>query len=118
MLHTLPDDAWDVIQKVHVRAPFRLIRAAAPYMRIKVYVFSSPLCSVAMLITSQGNKENRSVINVSSVSGLHGNIGQANYAAAKAAVIGLTKTIAKEWGAFGVRANTIAFGLVHTRSAL
>lgn len=42
-------------------------------------------------------------------------MGQTNYAAAKAAVIGLTKTIAKEWGPFGVRANTIAFGLVHTR---
>lgn len=36
MLHTTPDDAWDIIQRVHVRAPFRLIRAAAPYMRIKV----------------------------------------------------------------------------------
>jgi 3-oxoacyl-[acyl-carrier protein] reductase len=66
-------------------------------------------------MANQGNKENRSIINVSSVSGLHGNVGQANYAAAKAAVIGLTKTIAKEWGPFGVRANTIAFGLVHTR---
>lgn len=60
-------------------------------------------------------RENRSIINVSSTSGLHGNVGQANYAAGKAAVIGLTKTIAKEWGPFGVRANTIAFGLIHTR---
>jgi 3-oxoacyl-[acyl-carrier protein] reductase len=60
-------------------------------------------------------RENRSIINVSSVSGLHGNVGQANYAAAKAAVLGLTKTIAKEWGPFGVRANTVAFGLIHTR---
>ncbi|TFK84871.1 short-chain dehydrogenase/reductase SDR [Polyporus arcularius HHB13444] len=97
MLHTTPDDAWDIIMRVHVRAPFRLIRAAAPHMRIK------------------GNTENRSVINVSSTSGLHGNVGQANYAAAKAAVIGLTKTLCKEWGAFGVRANTVAFGLVQTR---
>lgn len=62
--------------------------------------------------------ENRSVINVSSTSGLHGNVGQANYAAAKAAVIGLTKTICKEWGPFGVRANTVAFGLIHTRYVL
>jgi 3-oxoacyl-[acyl-carrier protein] reductase len=69
-----------------------------------------------MPTNTQGNKENRSIVNVSSTSGLHGNVGQANYAAAKAAVIGLTKTIAKEWGPFGVRANTIAFGLVHTRS--
>ncbi|OBZ79491.1 3-oxoacyl-[acyl-carrier-protein] reductase FabG [Grifola frondosa] len=97
MLHTTPDDAFDIILRVHVRAPFRLIRAAAPYMRIK------------------GNTENRSVINVSSTSGLHGNVGQANYAAAKAAVIGLTKTVCKEWGLFGVRANTVAFGFVQTR---
>ena len=98
MLHTMPDDVYDVIMKVHVRAPFRLIHAAAPYFRIKS---SSP--------------ENRTIINVSSTTGLHGNVGQANYAAAKAAVVGLTKTICKEWGVFGVRANTIAFGMVHTR---
>jgi len=98
MLHTLPDDAWDVIMKIHVRAPFRLIRAAAPYMRKK-----------------GETGVNRSIVNVSSTSGLHGNVGQANYAAAKAAVVGLSKTIAKEWGPFGVRANTIAFGYIMTR---
>ena len=65
---------------------------------------------------AQGNTENRSIINVSSTTGLHGNVGQANYAAAKSAVIGLTKTICKEWGPFGVRANTVAFGYVMTRS--
>ncbi|EPS99658.1 hypothetical protein FOMPIDRAFT_1024125 [Fomitopsis schrenkii] len=97
MLHTTPDDAFDIIIKVHVRAPFRLVRAAAPYLRIK------------------GNTENRSVINVSSVSGLHGSVGQINYAAAKSGVIGMTKTICKEWGSFGVRANTVAFGYVQTR---
>ncbi|KAF8972540.1 hypothetical protein BDZ97DRAFT_1901118 [Flammula alnicola] len=84
MLHTTPDETFDIIMKIHVRAPFRLIRQAAPYF-------------------------------LSSTSGLHGNVGQANYAAAKAAVLGLTKTIAKEWGPFGVRANTVAFGLIHTR---
>lgn len=63
MIHTMTDDAWDIIQKIHVRAPFRLIRAVAPYMRIK------------------GNTENRAIVNVSSTSGLHGNVGQANYAA-------------------------------------
>lgn len=98
MLHTMPDDSWDIIMKIHVRAPFRLIRQAAPYFRLKPEA-----------------RENRSIINISSVSGLHGNVGQANYAAAKAAVVGLTKTIAKEWGPFGVRANTVAFGLIHTR---
>ncbi|KAH9920318.1 uncharacterized protein B0H18DRAFT_1024814 [Fomitopsis serialis] len=84
MLHTTPDDAFDIIIKVHVRAPFRLVRAAAPYMRIKV---------------------KSSIINVSSVSGLHGSVGQINYAAAKSG----------EWGLFGVRANTVAFGFVQTR---
>ncbi|KAL4065675.1 hypothetical protein V8B97DRAFT_1875114 [Scleroderma yunnanense] len=98
MLHTMPDEAFDIIMKIHVRAPFRLVRAAAPYFRVK----SDP-------------PVNRSVVNVSSVSGLHGNIGQVNYAAAKSAVIGFTKTIAKEWGPFGVRANTVAYGFVHTR---
>ncbi|EIN03672.1 short-chain dehydrogenase/reductase SDR [Punctularia strigosozonata HHB-11173 SS5] len=101
MLHTMPDEAYDIIMKIHVRAPFRLIRAAAPYLRIKATEGATP--------------ENRSIVNVSSTSGLHGNVGQANYAAAKAAVIGLTKTVAKEWGPFGVRANTIAFGRVDTR---
>ncbi|KAF9527120.1 hypothetical protein CPB83DRAFT_856780 [Crepidotus variabilis] len=98
MLHTTPDETFDIILKIHVRAPFRLIRQAAPYFRLK-----------------PDQRENRSIINVSSTSGLHGNVGQANYASAKAAVIGLTKTIAKEWGPFGVRANTVAFGLIHTR---
>ncbi|KAG2072974.1 NAD(P)-binding protein, partial [Suillus decipiens] len=98
MIHTMPDETYDIIMKIHVRAPFRLIRAAAPYFRVK-----------------DDTPENRSIINVSSTSGLHGNVGQANYAAAKSAVVGLTKTIAKEWGPFGVRANTIAYGLVHTR---
>ena len=125
MLHTTPDDAFDVIIRVHVRAPFRLIRAAAPHMRIKVRPVSiippaSVTCEVwraelTASVCAQGNTENRSIINVSSTSGLHGNVGQANYAAAKSAVIGLTKTVCKEWGPFGVRANTVAFGFVQTR---
>ncbi|KAJ7019493.1 hypothetical protein C8F04DRAFT_1231875 [Mycena alexandri] len=98
MLHTTPDDTFDIIIKIHIRAPFRLIRQAAPYFRVK-----------------PDARENRSIVNVSSTSGLHGNVGQANYAAGKAGIIGLTKTIAKEWGTFGVRANTVAFGLIHTR---
>ncbi len=117
MLHTTPDEAFDVILKIHVRAPFRLVRQAAPYFRVKVSrtpILYFPTSN----FQSQGSTENRSVINVSSTTGLHGNVGQANYAAAKSAVIGLTKTIAKEWGPFGVRANTIAFGLVHTRCVL
>jgi len=98
MLHTMSDEVYDIITKVHVRAPFRLVRAAAPYFRVK-----------------GDARENRTITMVSSTTGLHGNVGQANYAAANAAVIGLAKTIAKEWGPFGVRANTVAYGMVHTR---
>jgi len=99
MIHTTADDAWDAIMRIHVRAPFRLVREAAPHLRIK----------------DPKARENRCVINVSSLAGLHGNVGQANYSSAKAAVIGLTKTIAREWGSFGVRANAVAFGYVKTR---
>lgn len=82
---------------VHGTAPFRLIRAAAPYFRVD-------------------DGQSRCIVNVSSTSGTHGNAGQANYSMGKAGVVGLTKTIAKEWGpAFGVRANTIAFGHISTR---
>ncbi|KAJ1310776.1 hypothetical protein OPQ81_009297 [Rhizoctonia solani] len=101
MIHTMNDESFDLIMKIHVRAPFRLVRAAAPHMRLKG--------DAAKAIP------NRSIVNVSSVSGLHGNVGQINYAAGKSAVIGMTKTIAKEWGAFGVRANTVAFGYIQTR---
>ncbi|CCX14912.1 hypothetical protein FPQ18DRAFT_63743 [Pyronema domesticum] len=97
VLHKTTDKQWDTILNLHCRAPFQLVRALAPYFRLK-------------------DGAPRSIINVSSTSGLHGNAGQANYATAKMGIIGLTKTIAKEWGpAFGVRANTVAFGSVLTR---
>ncbi|KAG9519004.1 NAD(P)-binding protein, partial [Aureobasidium melanogenum] len=97
VIHKTTDKQWDTIMSLHVGAPFKLIRNAAPYFRVK-------------------DNAPRNIINISSTSGLHGNAGQANYAAAKAAVTGLTKTIAKEWGpAFGVRCNTVAFGYIATR---
>ncbi|KAJ5924792.1 hypothetical protein N7466_008979 [Penicillium verhagenii] len=97
VIHKITDKQWDTMLAVHNTAPFRLVREAAPYFRVK-------------------DKEPRVVINISSTSGIHGNAGQANYAVAKAGVVGLTRTIAKEWGpAFGVRSNTIAFGFVTTR---
>ncbi|KAK5044859.1 hypothetical protein LTR84_010397 [Exophiala bonariae] len=97
VIHKITDKQWDTIIAVHCTAPFRLIRQAAPYFRVK-------------------DGEKRNIINISSTSGTHGNAGQANYSLAKAGVVGLTKTIAKEWGPqFGVRANTIAFGHIDTR---
>ncbi|KAM0786183.1 hypothetical protein ACM66B_006990 [Microbotryomycetes sp. NB124-2] len=100
MLHTMTDEHFDLMYKVHNLAPFRIVREAAPYLRSK-----DP-----KVIAS-----NRSIVTVSSTSGLHGNVGQANYANAKAGVVGLAKTIAKEWGPFGVRCNTVAFGWITTR---
>jgi len=105
MSHKMTDEQWDAVLTVHVTAPFRLIRAAAPYMREPAKAEKK----------AGGPMEPRCIINVSSTSGLHGNIGQANYATAKMGVIGLTKTIAKEWGAFGIRCNTVAFGFTDTR---
>lgn len=97
VIHKMTDKQWENIIALHNTAPFKLVRAAAPYFRVK-------------------DGEPRNIINISSTSGLHGNAGQANYALAKAGVVGLSKTIAKEWGpAFGVRANTIAFGFILTR---
>lgn len=79
VIHKITDKQWDTILAVHNTAPFRLIRQAAPYFRVK-------------------DGEKRVIINISSTSGTHGNAGQANYSLAKAGVLGLTKTIAKEWG--------------------
>ena len=105
MSHKMPDEQWEAILAIHITAPFRLIRAAAQYMRDPAKAEKD----------TGGPMEPRCIINISSTSGLHGNIGQANYAAAKMGVVGLTKTIAKEWGAFGIRCNTVAFGFTDTR---
>ena len=105
MLHKMSDEQWQRVMDVHTTAPFRLIRAAAPYMRDEAKAE----------LAAGGPVEPRCVINVSSTSGLHGNIGQVNYATGKMGIVGLTKTVAKEWGAFGIRVNAVAFGLVDTR---
>jgi 3-oxoacyl-[acyl-carrier protein] reductase len=105
MLHKMNDEQWQAIIDVHVTAPFRMIRAAAPYMRD----------AAKQELAEGGIKEPRCIINVSSTSGLHGNIGQINYATGKMGIVGLTKTVAKEWGAFGIRCNTVAFGYIDTR---
>jgi len=97
VIHKMTDKQWDNIIALHCTAPFNLVRAAAPYFRVK-------------------DGASRCIVNISSTSGVHGNAGQLNYSLAKAGVTGFTKTIAKEWGPqFGVRANTIAFGHILTR---
>jgi len=66
-------------------------------------------------IQASGSASPRSILNISSVSGVHGNVGQANYSTAKMGLVGLTKTVAKEWGPFNIRCNCIAFGYMDTR---
>lgn len=78
----------ETIIELHNTSPFKLVREAAPYFMVK-------------------DGESRSVVNISSTSGIYGNAGQASYALAKAGLVGLTKTIAQEWGPeYGVRANS------------
>ena len=105
MLHKMTDKQWEAMIAVHNTAPFRLVRAAAPYMRD----------AAKQEETEFGKATPRSIINVSSTSGLHGNIGQLNYATAKMGMVGFTKTVAKEWGPFNIRCNAVAFGYIETR---
>ncbi len=105
VVHKMTDKQWQAMLDIHVTAPFRLVRAAAPFLRE----------TAKKEIEQQGRANARKIINVSSVSGLYGNAGQANYSTAKAGVTGLTKTLAKEWGQFNVQVNCVAYGWIETR---
>jgi len=104
VIHKMTDDQWQAMMDIHVTAPFRMIRAAAPYFR-----------DAAKKEMTEGAAVARKIINISSMAGTGGNPGQANYAAAKSAILGLTKTLAKEWGRFNVQANSVAYGWIDTR---
>jgi 3-oxoacyl-[acyl-carrier protein] reductase len=103
-VHKLSDDAFQRMLDIHTIVPFRVIRAAAPHLR-----------EPAKVEREEGREVFRKIVNVSSISGTMGNAGQANYASAKAGVVGLTKTLAKEWGQFKINVNAVAFGWIETR---
>ena len=103
-LHKMSDDAFQRMLDIHTVVPFRVCRAAAPHLR-----------EPAKKEREEGVEVFRKIVNVSSISGTMGNAGQANYAAGKAAVVGLTKTLAKEWGQFKINVNAVAFGFIDTR---
>jgi 3-oxoacyl-[acyl-carrier protein] reductase len=104
VIQNMTDEQWYAIIDVHLTAPFRIIRAATPYMREK-----------AKQEIAEGRRVHRKIINVSSTSGVAGNPGQVNYSAGKMGIIGVTKTMAKEWGRFNVNVNAVAYGFIETR---
>ncbi len=95
LISRMTDDQWDLCININLKGTFNCIRAAAPYMTKE----------------RQGGK----IVNTTSLTALMGNAGQVNYAAAKAGVIGLTKTVAREWSRFNINCNAVAFGFVETR---
>jgi 3-oxoacyl-[acyl-carrier protein] reductase len=103
-VHKLSDDWFQRMLDIHTIVPFRTIRAAAPHLR-----------EPAKAEKERGEEVFRKIVNVSSISGTFGNAGQANYSAGKAGMVGLTKTVAKEWGQFKVNVNAVAFGWIETR---
>jgi 3-oxoacyl-[acyl-carrier protein] reductase len=102
--HKMTDDQFQAMLDIHTVVPFRILRAAAPHLR-----------EPAKKEKEEGQEVFRKIVNISSISGTMGNAGQVNYSAGKAAVVGLTKTLAKEWGQFKINVNAVAFGFVETR---
>ena len=100
----MSDDAFQRMLDIHTIVPFRVIRAAAPHLR-----------EPAKKEREEGVEVFRKIVNVSSISGTMGNAGQANYSAGKSGVVGITKTLAKEWGQFKINVNAVAFGYIETR---
>jgi 3-oxoacyl-[acyl-carrier protein] reductase len=103
-IHKMSDEHFQAMLDIHTVVPFRVIRAAAPHLR-----------EPAKKEREEGVEVFRKIVNISSTSGTFGNAGQANYSAGKAGIVGLTKTIAKEWGQFKVNVNAAAFGFIDTR---
>ena len=104
MIHKMSDDQFDAMYDVHCKAPFKILRAASHHFR-----------AAAKQEAEQGLDVYRKVVNISSIAGLGGNVGQTNYAAMKAAVVGMTKSLAKEWGRMKINVNAVAFGFIETR---
>ena len=104
IIQKMTDEQWYAMIDCHLTAPFRILRAAQPVIR-----------ALSKAETEKGERVVRKVVNISSIAGLFGNAGQANYSAAKAGIVGMTQTLAKEWGRMNVTVNCIAYGFIKTR---
>ena len=104
-IHKMSDEQFQAMLDIHNVVPFRVLRAAAPHLR-----------EPAKKEREEGKEVFRKVVNISSISGTMGNAGQVNYSSGKSGVVGLTKTLAKEWGQFKINVNAVAFGFVETQA--
>lgn len=104
VIQKMTDEQWYAMMDCHLTAPFRILRAAQPVIR-----------GLGKAETEAGRRVVRKVVNISSVAGLFGNAGQANYSTAKAGIVGMTQTLAKEWGRLNVTVNCVAYGFIKTR---
>ena len=104
VIQKMSDEQFQAMLDVHLVAPFRILRAAAGHIRER-----------AKQEAAEGRRVMRKVVNITSIAGTDGNAGQAAYSSAKAGVVGLTKTMAKEWGRYNVNVNSVGFGLIETR---
>lgn len=104
MIHKATDQQFDAMYEIHLKAPFQLNRA-----------FTRMVIPVAKNEAATGREVFRKIINISSISGEYGNIGQVNYSSMKSALGGMTKTLSKELGRYKINVNCIAFGFINTR---
>jgi 3-oxoacyl-[acyl-carrier protein] reductase len=104
VIQKMTDEQWYAMIDCHLTAPFRILRAAQPVIR-----------GLTRAEAEAGQRVMRKVVNISSIAGLCGNAGQVNYSAAKAGIVGMTQTLAKEWGRMHVTVNCVAYGLINTR---
>ena len=104
VIQNTTDEQVEAMLEIHLVTPFRVLRAASNYIR-----------DTAKREMASGQRVMRKVVNITSISGTDGNPGQIGYSSGKAGVIGLTKTLAKEWGRYNVDVNAVGFGLIETR---